>query len=377
MGQFVSDLPVYGQPLDQESIRRVVGHPEQVIGAELMSREDGTERGVRFIRLRTGEIDVDIVVDRALDIAGASVRGVPVAWLSPTGVAAPWFAEPQGMGTFQTFFGGLLTTCGLEHTLGPTTDTVAHFGYPGRTVEEFPLHGRISGIPARLAGYGSDLECEHPHVFVEGEVRQATVFGETLVLRRRIEADIGGRTLRIRDVVRNDGYASTPHAILYHVNAGWPLLGPGARVLAGVGEPRVTTEAAEGVDWRTVDAPGTGAVEQVWEHTPQAGADGLVRAGVLNDDVGGGRPVGLEIAYDPETLPRLFQWRVMGEGTYVVGLEPGNLRIEGRQAAREAGDMVVLEPGEKREYNLEFRLLWGADDLDLASKRIEGETDAA
>lgn len=369
----MSELPVYGQPLDQSSIRRVVGHPEQVIGAELLCREDGTERGVRFVRLRTGEIDVDIVVDRALDIAGASVRGVPVAWLSPTGVAAPWFAEPRGMGTFRTFFGGLLTTCGLEHTLGPTTDTVAHFGYPGRSVEEFPLHGRISTTPARLAGYGAVLEHERPHVFVEGEVRQATVFGETLVMRRRIEADVGGRTLRIHDVVRNDGYASTPHAILYHVNAGWPLLAPGARILAGVGEPRVTTEAADGVDWRTVDPPGTGAVEQVWEHTPYAGADGLVRAGVLNDDVGGGRPVGLEIAYDPKTLPRLFQWRVMGEGTYVVGLEPGNLRIEGRQTAREAGDLVVLEPGEKREYNLDFRLLWGADDLDLATKRIEGE----
>lgn len=373
MGPLVIDLPVFGQPLDRDSVRRVAGHPEQVMGAELLRREDGAERGVRFVRLRTGEIDVDVVVDRALDIAGASVRGVPVAWLSPTGVAGPWFAEPRGMGTFRTFFGGLLTTCGLDHTLGPTTDSVAHFEYPGRTVDEFPLHGRVSATPARLTGYGVDIDHETPHVYVEGEVRQATVFGETLVLCRRIEADIGGRTLRVRDSVRNDGYATTPHAILYHVNAGWPLLAPGARILADADEPRVATEPTEGVDWRSVDPPGTGVMEQVWEHTPRVGSDGLVRVGIVNDDVGGGRATGLEITYDPRTLPRLFQWRVMGAGTYVVGIEPGNLRIEGREAARDAGDLVQLEPGERREYSLDLRLLWGADDLEFATKRIEGE----
>ena len=42
-------------------------------------RDDGSERGVRVVRVRTGEIEVEVVVDRALDLAGASVRGMPVA----------------------------------------------------------------------------------------------------------------------------------------------------------------------------------------------------------------------------------------------------------------------------------------------------------
>ena len=82
-----------------------------------------------------------------------------------------------------------------------------------------------------------------------------------------------------------------------------------------------------------------------------------------------GRP---PLPFDPATLPRLFQWRVMGEGHYVVGLEPGTLRIEGRQAAREAGDLVVLEPGAERRYDLHLRLLWGAADIDAARSRTEG-----
>jgi hypothetical protein len=366
-------LPRFGSALDAESLRRVAGHPEQVLGAELLRREDGSERGVRIVRLRSGEVEVDVIVDRALDLGAAAIRGVPVSWLSPTGIAGPWFAQPTGLEPFRTFFGGLLTTCGLEHTLGPTTDDVTAFGYPGKDTQAFPLHGRLSATPARLAGYGAALDGPDPHLFVEGEVRQATVFGEVLVLRRRIELDVGGRTIRVSDAVRNEGYAPTPHLILYHVNLGWPLLAPGARVAVSAGEPRVATAAARGVDWTTVEAPARGAVEQVWEHTPEPGSDGLVHAAVLNDDVGGGRAVGVEVAYDPATLPRLFQWRVMGEGHYVVGLEPGNTRIEGRQAAREAGDLVVLEPGEELRHRLELRLLWGAEDLAGAAARTTAE----
>jgi hypothetical protein len=364
-------LPPFGSRLDGEAVRRLAGHPEQVVGAELLRREDGSERGVRLVRLRTGEIDVDVVVDRALDVGAAAIRGVPVAWISPTGLTGPWFAEPRGIGTLRTFFGGLLTTCGLEHTLGPTEDDVGYFAYPGKAREAFPLHGRLSATPARLTGYGTALDAAVPHVYVEGEVRQATVFGEHFVLRRRIEADVGGRELRIRDVVRNAGYAPTPHMVLYHVNVGWPVVAPGARVDAAVGEPRFATEAAQDADWRVIEPPRAGAVEQVWEHTPRPGAAGRVHACVRNPDVGGGRAVGVEVAYDSTTLPRLFQWRVMGEGHYVVGLEPGNSRFEGRHAARAAGELDVLAPGDERRYALDLRLLWGADELAAASGRAQ------
>jgi hypothetical protein len=65
----------------------------------------------------------------------------------------------------------------------------------------------------------------------------------------------------------------------------------------------------------------------------------------------------------------------MNEGHYVIGLEPGNLRIEGRQAAREAGDLDVLAPGETRRHQLELRLLCGADDIDAAVRRSKGDVD--
>jgi hypothetical protein len=48
----------------------------------------------------------------------------------------------------------------------------------------------------------------------------------------------------------------------------------------------------------------------------------------------------------------------MGEGTYVLGLEPANCSgIAGRAAARKAGDLPYLAPGESRRYALEIEVV--------------------
>jgi len=125
-----------------------------------------------------------------------------------------------------------------------------------------------------------------------------------------------------------------------------------------------------GADWRHVEPPRFPAQEQVWEHTPRAGADGLGRAAILNPDIGDGRALGVELAWSHETLPRLFQWRVMSDQNYVVGLEPGNAPIEGRAHARESGTLVTLAPGEERRTSLRITLHGDADGLAGARERI-------
>ena len=276
---------------------------------------------------------------------------MPVAWISPTGLAAPGLALPTGWEPFRTFFGGLLTTCGLEHTLGPADDDATHFRYPGRATHSFPLHGRLSATPGRLLGYGVDWEREC--VFCRGDVRQAHVFGESLTLEREIRIGLGGTTIELDDVVRNDGFAPTPHMILYHVNLGWPLLGEQAEVVAA-------RRRAARRDARRPRRP-TGAPSRSRASRPRSRsgstrrrptAGGFGRAAILNADIGDGRPLGVELAWSHETLPRLFQWRVMSEQNYVVGLEPGNAPIEGRARAREQGTLVVLAPGEERRTSL-------------------------
>jgi hypothetical protein len=50
----------------------------------------------------------------------------------------------------------------------------------------------------------------------------------------------------------------------------------------------------------------------------------------------------------------LVEWKMMGEGAYVVGLEPANCHVEGRCVERERGTLQILEPGESRRYRLEI-----------------------
>ena len=302
---------------------------------------------MRCVRLRSGAIELEVVVDRALDLAQAHDRRRARRLDLADGLAAPGLAVPAGWEPFRTFFGGLLTTCGLEHTLGPIDDDATHFHYPGRATHAFPLHGRLSATPGRLLGYGVDWEREC--VFCRGDVRQAHVFGESLTLEREIRIGLArhddrARRHRAQRRLRADA-AHDPlprQRRLAARSASTPRWSPASASRAS------RRQAAQGADWRVVDPPSFPFEEQVWEHTPRPDGGGLGRAAMLNTDIGDGRPLGVELAWSHDTLPRLFQWRVMSDQNYVIGLEPGNAPIEGRARAREEGTLVILEPGEER-----------------------------
>ncbi len=216
-------------------LRRRVGDPRQFASVRRIVLDDGAERGVRALAFSTGGgLDFWVLSDRSLDIGTLSWRGNPVAWQSPTGFRAPALTDVEaedGRG-FLRSFSGLLVTCGLDHIRQPR---------PGH-----PLHGRLPYTPARLLAYGEDFEAGEPVLFCEGEVDQARHLGETLRLRRRIEAPIGGGRLTIRDRVTNLGHAPQDHQILYHINFGWPALTTGSTLTLD-GETLVSSYPADDV----------------------------------------------------------------------------------------------------------------------------------
>ena len=60
-------------------------------------------------------------------------------------------------------------------------------------------------------------------------------------------------------------------------------------------------------------------------------------------------------------LPHLFEWKMMGQGLYVLGVEPANISgMQGRAAARQSGDLPCLAPGEIRRYALEIEVVEGS-----------------
>lgn len=364
---------LFGRPADV-GLRAWLGHPDQVAGVELVEVADGDARGVRLVRLRSGEIEVDLAVDRALDVVRASVRGVPVGWLSPAGLRHPAFAEPVGWGPMRTFTGGLVQTCGLDHVHGPSSEP-HRFGHPGITTTDHPMHGRVAALPARLTRLDRERvpDAHAPGgvrevLVVEGEVRQAAPFAEQLVLTRRVEVEVGGRTVRIVDRVRNDGFAPTPLAVLYHVNVGWPVLSPDARIRSTTGAPTATGGDVAGKRRDRVGVPEPAGVEGVWELPAQPGGDGAAHAAVLTDDVGDGRAAGLLVSWEATAMPWMIEWMMPGEGMYVVGLEPSTVGFGGVAAAEAAGSARVLGHGEEALLGVDLTLLHGADDVAAAGE---------
>ena len=176
---------------------RSVGLARQAMAADLVTRGDGWERGVRSVLLQNDRISIEVVVDRSLDIASARIRQIPIAWRSPTEIVAPWFVENSGFGPHRGFFGGLLTTCGLDHIGAPAERSAERFGYRARATDAFPMHGRISGSPARLSAYGVREADGGLEAFVEGAVTQVAVFGEHLTLTRRVSIAYGSAVIRV------------------------------------------------------------------------------------------------------------------------------------------------------------------------------------
>ncbi len=350
----------------REELLRRVGRLEQVAGVRLVTLADGADRGVRVLEFRTGTgFAFDVLVDRAFDIGKCDISGRPLGWLSGVGFVGPWYYEPEGLGFLRSWGGGLLTTAGLDHALFMAEDAAGHYRYPPKKTETFGLHGRVSNRPARLVGYGERWEGNECVLWAEGEVLQVAVFGEHLLLRRRIQAKVGESGLKIHDEVENVGYARTPHMYLYHVNVGFPIVDEGSELLVPARSVAARGDhPAEGYD--KLHAPEAGYVEQVFEHELASERDGTVPVAVVNRETS----LGLYQLYNREQFPHHFVWRMLGEGTYVVGIEPSTNRTAGRLDARERGELIELEAGEKRTYALELGALEGEHEVSGFAARV-------
>jgi Domain of unknown function (DUF4432) len=368
-------VTLWGRQWTREELLARVGRLEQLAGIRLVEGGDGAERGVRMLRCWSGAgFDFEVLVDRGFDIGGAWINGRPLAWSSPVGLVGPWYCEPAGIGWFRGFPGGLVSTCGLDHTLLGGADDTTVFNYPHRVTETYGLHGRYTGLPARLAGYGVSWDGDDGVLWAEGEVLQAALFGEQLLLRRRIEADLGGVSLRITDTVTNIGPTPCPHMMLYHCNIGFPVVDAGSELVYPSG-PGTCVSAASSPDYLELTGPSADFVEECYEHDMRAGPDGLVGAAVVNRAIG----LGVFQRYERSALPRHITWRQLGTVAYVVAMEPSTNRDAGRFDARQRGELAHLGPGEARRYRLEIGALVGDDAIDAfarAARDLAGQVEA-
>ncbi len=117
-------------------------------------------------------------------------------------------------------------------------------------------------------------------------------------------------------------------------------------------------------DHRRFAPPTPGYAEQVFQHVPRTDAEGFARAALVNRAFDGGRGLGAYLRWHAAELPWMIQWKQIGQGAYVAGLEPATNWTIGRAAERAAGRLKFLEPGETRNYRLELGVLASQAEID-------------
>jgi hypothetical protein len=331
-------------------IRAKLGDVSQLVDVRSVRLQDGNEDGTRALVVvsAAGGMQGLVMSDRGMDLGPVSYAGVPLGWIAPVGAVHPSYI---GDGTWlRGFHGGLLTGAGLQN-VGP--DCVDEG-------ESHGLHGRLSTIPARDVHWQVCQHDDATFVEIQGRVREVSVYGADLEMRRRIRWHVGTPRIDFHDQIINRGFDSAGLMVLYHFNIGWPVVDEGSKLIAPPHQAEPYDERAmEAVDEHDVFvAPRAGAVPEVFELVMRDAAR-TVTAGVCNPHFEPTAGIAVTIEYKPEQLPHLLQWRMMGQGLYLTGIEPSNTPARGRDVERAQGTVAELLPGESRFFDVTVRAAAG------------------
>jgi galactose mutarotase-like enzyme len=331
--------------MKKDELFQYIGNNAQIGGSRHYKLSDGRGRDMRAIDVNSGSgLLYTVLPDRGMDISLASFKGINLVYLSWNGETHPAFYEPEGFGWLNTFTGGLLTTCGLTWLGAPVKDGE----------EELGLHGRYSTIPARQVADLSEWSGDEYHIRLRGIIDEGHIFGYKVRLVREISSVSGQNIIRIKDTVTNSGFKPTPYTILYHMNFGYPFLSEFSElVIDPLSTVPATPFAADGInEFRRFTKPQANIQEQVYFHSMKSDRTGNANVRLQNKKVG----ISLEIKFNTGQLPYLTEWKMMGMGDYVLGLEPCNVPAKNRVALKEDNLLPYLKAGETVINNIEVEL---------------------
>ena len=320
---------------ETKELKDRVGNQTQLVRVDSFIEDEGLARGTRRVRLMNGGgLEIEVHPDRCLDIGRVTFDGIPMAWISPVGPISPLFAEHSGNGWLRTFSGGLLATCGLDTFGPPSVDGSREYG----------LHGRIGTLPATITSKTSSFD----EVSISGAISQTNVFGENLILERNISSKAFSSAFTIKDKVTNLGSNPITHLILYHFNLGWPLIDDNTILEIPALERSANNKKSHIQDFAKFTDPVKDSKEEVFLHHRDSSV--VDSAKIRNEALG----LELILRVKSATLPFIFQWKMLAEQNYVLGIEPANFPIiTGRADALDSGNVPLLNPEESVDYLLE------------------------
>lgn len=312
-----------------------VGRPDQVYGVREVRLVGGKGDGMRLFQIRNGSgLEVTVSLDRCADLSEVRFKGINIGYFSPCGYVSPAFYDREGIGFLKSFTAGFLTTCGLTCVGSPCTDEG----------EKLPLHGTIANTPCEQASW----EIIDDVIHVKAMIREASLFSHGLELVREYLFSVFENKLILRDTVKNIGNKNVPLQMLYHCNIGYPMLSEHTILsIPSISVKPRNQHAAEGISkWMKMEHPQRDYEEMCYYHEMK----GINVIKVSQPDL----HIGLELSYDADTLPCFTEWKMMGVGEYVLGIEPGNTYPDGRDVIRKQGKLEHLNPGDQKVNQIQW-----------------------
>jgi galactose mutarotase-like enzyme len=303
----------------------------------------GRSDGVDLIEIDNGAFRFAVIPTRGMGVWQASCGDLQLGWKSPAqGPVHPSLVplcEGSGLGWLDGF-DEMLVRCGLESNGAPVFDDNGALRYP--------LHGKIANIPAHQVALAVDGDSGE--ITLTGVVDETRLFFNKLRLTSTYTTKVGQPGFTVTDTVENISAEPGELELLYHINFGVPLIGPGAKVVLPLGRcaPRDAVAVGNLPEWDTYgpETPGMGEACFFFDLAD----DEVGQTQALLKNAAGDR--GVSLRFNKAQLPCFTLWknRQAAIDGYVTGLEPATNFPNPRTFEKEKGRVVVLQPGESRTF---------------------------
>lgn len=326
--------------------------------------QGGLCEGVDVVEVNNGAIQFTILPTRGMGLWKAVCGEVELGWRSPArGPVNPAFVplwEPSGLGWLDGF-DELIVRCGLESNGAPEFNENGSLRYP--------LHGKIANTPAHKVEVAVDSGSGE--ITVTGVVHEARLFFNKLQLATTYTTKIGQPGFTVTDTVTNLWAEPSELVLLYHINFGVPLLGPGAKAVLPVAKmaPRDAVAVGNLPEWDTYGPESPGTPEAVFFFDLAADARGNTQTLLKSAD--GNR--GVSLVFNKNQLPCFTLWKNRQAATdgYVTGFEPAINFPNAKSVEKRAGRVVTLAPGESRCFEIELTAHGDAETVARAEQAVK------
>ena len=283
---------------------------QQVASIRRYTLSEGREKGLDVLDCDNGKIRFLLNVSKACDIMQLYHEGQNMSFVSKNGFTK---RETPFLNRFE---GGMLYSCGLDSVGGR---------------EGYELHGTLHNIPAEIIR----AECNENGITVEAIIRDTALFGQNLVLKRKIFTAIGGDSVTLEDTLVNEGYKAEEYCLLYHINVGYPMLDDGAKVIADVESYTPRTAWAKQNEATMYEMNGAVPNQEEACYFLKLSKPEIA---LVNEKIG----KEFTVSYSGDTLPCFVEWKSMASGDYALGLEPCTTELDNRFAYKtiEAGEEI-------------------------------------